>query len=88
MDSVAVTILEGNLDVPSTVEPGSTSFAVTNNGNEAHGFAISGAAAERLPGDVGPGNTETLEVDLEPGTYTAYCPIEGHEEAAAFTVEQ
>jgi uncharacterized cupredoxin-like copper-binding protein len=52
---------------------------VSNTGAETHGFEVEGQGIEEeLEGELQPGDSGTLEVDLEPGTYTIYCPVNGH----------
>lgn len=72
-----------------SVQAGAVTFEITNDGNRPHSFAISGEVEERLRDRIPSGESETLEVDLEPGTYTAYCPIGGHSEneSTEITVE-
>jgi hypothetical protein len=102
-DTVAVTITGGAIDVPQNVDAGETVFKVTNDGQEAHGFAIgsdltSPAEVASLESKLEAGQSETLTAKLEPGTYMAYLPTQdsqgqGEEQQAAqvsaqFTVEE
>lgn len=63
-----------------SLQAGTVTFEITNDGNRPHSFAISGGVEERLRDRIPSGESETMEVDLEPGTYTVYCPIGGHSE--------
>ena len=70
---------EYKLDLPASSTAGETSFVVTNNGTIAHSLEIEGAGVEaKLDANVSPGQSSTLKVDLKPGTYTIYCPVDGH----------
>ena len=54
---------------------------VTNNGTVAHNFEIEGQGIEEeLEQNLQPGATATLQVDLQPGSYTVYCPVANHRE--------
>lgn len=76
---VVVTLTDTALDVPSALPPGLVAFRVTNAGNEAHNFEIGGEDLEtRFARNLAPGETRELRVYLAPGSYTAYCPVEGH----------
>lgn len=92
-NSVDVTVADGILTLSSTsLSPGEISFVVVNKGSEPHSFAIAGPVEkqgeEQLDGEIASGESKTLEASLEAGTYTAYCPLEGHsrDESVEFTV--
>ena len=93
-EPVAVTVSKGSVDVPGTVSSDSLTFKVMNEGQTAHSFAVGttlmAQAETRIDGTLEAGQSETLTPDLNPGTYIAYCPVEGHqaEERAEFTVEK
>jgi len=61
-----------------TVAAGNVTFTVTNDGTLDHDFAIENAGKIDL---ITPGDTKTLEVTLEPGTYNILCDLAGHKEA-------
>lgn len=90
-EPVEAAVAEDTLSLSTTsVSAGAQTFEVTNAGGAAHGFAIAGPVEKRVEGKIAAGKTKTLEATLEPGTYTAYCPLDGHseEEAVEFTVGQ
>jgi uncharacterized cupredoxin-like copper-binding protein len=60
---------------PSTVPPGPVSFHVTNAGTIGHAFEVEGHGLERSTSPLYPGKDATLLVNLQPGSYDAYCPI-------------
>lgn len=46
-----------------------------------HAIAVKGNGVDESGEIAQPGGTSTVDVDLEPGTYTFYCPVAGHEAA-------
>jgi plastocyanin len=74
--SQQVELLEYGIGMPRTLAAGKQSLTVVNAGKEKHALAIEGLDV-RTP-EVTAGSSATLEVDLKPGTYTVYCPVEGH----------
>lgn len=87
-EPVEAAVAEDSLSLSTTsLSAGAQTFEVTNTGDAAHGFALAGPVEERVDGKIAAGKTKTLEATLEPGTYTAYCPLDGHdEESVEFTV--
>jgi uncharacterized cupredoxin-like copper-binding protein len=78
-NTVDVTLTEYQIDMPTTLQAGPTTFAVSNTGTVTHGFEVEGQGIEEeLETELQPGDSGTLEVDLEPGAYTIYCPVNGH----------
>jgi len=68
---------------PSSLEldPGSYTFRVVNEGGQTHALVIESPAGEVETGDLAPGESVDLAVDLsEPGEYELYCPVGGHRE--------
>jgi uncharacterized cupredoxin-like copper-binding protein len=62
-----------------SVKAGSVTFDVSNDGQVTHSLEVEGnGLEEELPADLAPGDTGSLTVDLDPGTYTMYCPIDDH----------
>jgi hypothetical protein len=77
--AVEVLITDDELAMPDSVPAGLTVFEVTNNGTSQHGFAIEGhdEQLEQLAID----ELATLELELDPGTYTVYSPTPGDRDA-------
>ncbi|HEU4977097.1 MAG TPA: cupredoxin domain-containing protein [Baekduia sp.] len=46
-----------------------------------HAVAVEGHGVDRDGPTAGPGRTSTVSVRLKPGTYTFYCPVDGHRQA-------
>ena len=62
-----------------TVSAGTVTFEVTNDGETTHNLEIEGnGVEEELEADLAAGESGTLTVDLEPGTYEWYCPVGTH----------
>jgi uncharacterized cupredoxin-like copper-binding protein len=58
---------------------GTYKFVVTNNGMITHAFEIEGHGVEAKTGDISPGSSATLTVDLpDKAQYQVYCPIDAH----------
>ena len=60
------------------VEPGETTFTVSNEGEFPHALEIEGNGIEEETEELGPGESGSLTVDLEPGEYELYCPVGDH----------
>jgi len=75
---VTVSAKEYAYDVSSkTLEAGVVVFDLTNDGAMEHDLVLEGG-----PGGgtqiIGPGETDSFFVTLEPGTYTLYCSVGNH----------
>ena len=64
----------------SQAEVGRVTFLVQNNGSMHHDFAIRGNGVEQKTPMIQSGESATLTVELEPGTYTYVCTIPGHDQ--------
>lgn len=85
--AVEVLVTDAGIEMPAELPGPEIMFEVTNSGMAEHGFAIDGLD-ERLD-SLADGELATLRVELPPGEYTAYSPVEGDREAgieASFTV--
>ncbi|WP_084830063.1 cupredoxin domain-containing protein [Demequina rhizosphaerae] len=62
---------------PAEVSAGTITFELTNDGAMSHDLVL-----EEDPGGstavIGPGETDSFTVDLEPGSYTLYCSVGNH----------
>jgi plastocyanin len=80
--SVELTATEFKFD-PSTVEvdtAGETTFTLVNDGQFTHALEIEGQGIEEETDEIDGGATTELTVDLEPGEYELYCPVDDHRE--------
>jgi len=76
---INVTMSEYHFTMPATAKAGKTTFVIKNAGRKEHAFAIKGQGIdEKLSPNPKPGQTETLQVDLKPGTYDINCPLPFH----------
>jgi len=81
-ESVELTATEYSFD-PADVSvdaAGEVTFTVTNDGEETHALEVEGNGIEEETESIAPGESGTLTVELEPGEYEFYCPIDGHRE--------
>jgi glucose/arabinose dehydrogenase/uncharacterized cupredoxin-like copper-binding protein len=79
-ETVAVSLTEFAIDMPTELPAGPTTFEITNDGTIEHNFEVEGQGIEEeLPENLAPGASGTLTVALEPGTYEVYCPVGNHE---------
>ena len=77
--SLIVTLTEGRLDSPvDTLAAGRYTFRVENTGKEKHGLEVEGNGRDWETGDLAPGSSSEITVDLTPGVYELSCPVESH----------
>jgi hypothetical protein len=73
---VEVSLTEFAIDMPSELPAGATRFHIVNNGGAPHSFVLEGAGTRKaLANPIQPGQASWLNVDLEPGEYTIFCPV-------------
>jgi len=84
-DPIEVALTEYSLRAPAVAPPGPTRFIVSNLGTIDHSFVITGESTgsgkvleHKLDHPLAPEETASLTVDLQPGTYRLYCPIDDH----------
>jgi uncharacterized cupredoxin-like copper-binding protein len=65
-----------------TVKSGEVTFKMTNDGQTAHSLEIEdvNGSDQEIEDEVAPGQSGTLKVNLKPGTYEFYCPVDDHKE--------
>jgi uncharacterized cupredoxin-like copper-binding protein len=79
VNRVEVGLTEYEINMPSSLPPGPTVFEVANTGAVVHNIEIEGQGVDAvLESNLQPGETGTLEVDLQPGTYEVICPVGNH----------
>jgi uncharacterized cupredoxin-like copper-binding protein len=76
-----VGLIEYEIMMPTSLSAGSQAFRVTNNGTMGHNFEVEGQGIEEaFETDLSAGETQTMQLNLEPGTYEVYCPVGNHRE--------
>jgi uncharacterized cupredoxin-like copper-binding protein len=68
---------------PGTInvtKAGTATFTADNAGKMVHALEIEGNGVEKKTGDIQPGSSAKLTVNLKPGSYEVYCPIDGHKQ--------
>jgi plastocyanin len=66
-----------------SARPGKVTIQMTNLSDTAHSIAIEGNGVDKdsPQTSVGNGQTAAVTATLKPGTYTFYCPVDGHKQA-------
>jgi plastocyanin len=57
---------------------GTVTFVLRNDGPLPHDFAVRGNGVDRKTAMIPQGQTQTLTVELRPGTYDYVCTVPGH----------
>jgi uncharacterized cupredoxin-like copper-binding protein len=65
---------------PKVDKSGVIRFTLKNTGQAQHALEVETPEGERETEPFAPGETASLDVLLEPGTYTMYCPVGDHEQ--------
>ena len=60
---------------------GKVTIVMSNPSSIKHAIAIEGHGIDKDGKTVGKGKTSRVTVKLKKGTYTFYCPVDGHEDA-------
>ena len=77
--TVEVQLTEYEIRMPDSLTAGPQQFRIANGGKEAHNFVIEGpGVSQKLASDLPRGDTTELAANLPAGTYTVYCPVDGH----------
>ena len=65
-----------------TVKSGDVTFNLKNDGQTSHSLEIEDVNGQdqEIEGEVSPGQSGTLKVNLPPGKYEFYCPVANHKE--------
>jgi uncharacterized cupredoxin-like copper-binding protein len=79
--SLAATEFKFNPSDP-TVKSGEVTFNLKNDGRYPHSLEIEDVNGQdkEIEETVSPGQSGTLKVNLPPGTYEYYCPVDGHKD--------
>lgn len=98
-EHVEVTLVDHEIQMPDTAPNGIVAFIISNDAEQEHGISITPADSgngndeDSVIGTmyVEPGEDQQLELELEEGEYTVFCPVGDHREEhgmeTTFTVE-
>lgn len=75
MQTVAVSLREFAITMPTKLRPGATTFVIHNRGRFPHNFTVIYGPAGFRSGTVPPGSTVRLVATLVPGVYVVACTI-------------
>ena len=64
-----------------SAKAGTVTIKMDNPSPVAHGVGIKGNSVKSVGNTVEKGGVSTVSVNLKPGTYEFYCPVDGHEQA-------
>jgi uncharacterized cupredoxin-like copper-binding protein len=66
-----------------TAKAGTVTLVLKNPSSSGtqHGIAVEGKGVDKDGPTAAPGGTSKVTVDLKPGTYEFYCPVDGHKQA-------
>jgi uncharacterized cupredoxin-like copper-binding protein len=77
--TVDVQLTEYEIRIPDSLTAGPHQFRIANGGKQTHNFVIEGpGVSQKLASDLARGDTTELMVNLPAGSYTVYCPVDGH----------
>lgn len=75
--AVEATLAEWSVTLSQdSVPAGALAFNVRNTGSMVHRFEVEGNGEEWASEDINPGDEVTMSLNLAPGVYEVYCPIE------------
>ncbi|MEJ2721838.1 MAG: hypothetical protein P8181_11970, partial [bacterium] len=78
--AVRVELSEYHIAMPDTLSAGPTKLVIVNVGQADHNIEFVGQGIEeKLTANLTPGKSDTLWIDLRPGEYLVYCPVDRHE---------
>lgn len=73
---ITANLVEWNVELSDdTVAAGPMTFRAANAGTVEHALEVEGQGIEEETEELQPGGSETLTVNLSPGTYEVYCPV-------------
>jgi plastocyanin len=64
-----------------SAKSGNVTLTMDNPSDVPHAIAVEGNGVDKDGKVVNKGGTSTVSADLKPGTYTFYCPVDGHKAA-------
>jgi uncharacterized cupredoxin-like copper-binding protein len=78
-DAIEIALTDFALE-PAALEldPGTVTLRVVNEGATTHALEVDGMSLEEETGDLAPGESTELVVELVEGEYELYCPVGDH----------
>jgi uncharacterized cupredoxin-like copper-binding protein len=76
--SLRVELQEYQIRMEQTLPAGQQKLTLVNSGKEDHAFEIEGNGLHTQSKVLKRGDTQEMAVNLQPGTYTVYCPVKDH----------
>jgi uncharacterized cupredoxin-like copper-binding protein len=77
--TIDIQLTEYEIRMPDSLAAGPQRFKIINSGKQTHNFVIEGGGiSQKLASDLTRGDTAELIVNLPAGSYTVYCPVDGH----------
>ena len=64
-----------------SAKAGKVTIVMKNPSSLPHAIAVEGQGVDKDGETAGQGATSTVTVDLKPGKYEFYCPVDGHKDA-------
>jgi plastocyanin len=64
-----------------SAKAGNVTITMDNPSPVQHAIGIQGSGVSKTGSTVGMGAKSTVTASLKPGTYTFYCPVDGHKQA-------
>jgi uncharacterized cupredoxin-like copper-binding protein len=64
-----------------TAKAGKVTLVMDNPSSVPHAVAVEGNGVDKNGSTVGKGGVSKVSVDLKPGKYEFYCPVDGHKDA-------
>ncbi len=78
-NTVEVRLSEYKIDMSNSLHAGLITFHVTNAGTVEHNFVVEGQGVKKtFDKNLQPNESNNLEVNLSPGNYQIYCPLDNH----------
>ena len=65
---------------PKVAKSGVIAFEATNDGQVDHALEVEGPDGEVEAEPFAPGESQTIKIDLPPGSYEWYCPVDDHKD--------
>jgi uncharacterized cupredoxin-like copper-binding protein len=81
VQTVQVSEVEFKIRLPETTfKAGQYTFEVKNDGKIPHDLVVNGAGVQKATPLLSPGKSDSLTVELKPGSYDFFCSVPGHKQ--------